>query len=275
MNSYNLPSAQIADGIWEIDEYDCSSMFLIAGEKSALLIDVGVGIGNIPLTVNNLIGELPYEVALTHVHSDHIGGADWFEEIWVNPADLDRDKISFASDTATRRQYARYIASRTNKIYPYQINDIHNWLRVPRFKSMEDGHTIDLGGRIVKTIACPGHTDGSVSFLDSKTQILFVGDCCNGLFLLNSDHVRTTAEDARAAAHALDNLRRQDFREIYNAHHDFRAFGEPLNPQTLPDLRECLRRIENGNYERIRLYDPLTKKKSYNITYGVCKVTFN
>ena len=37
----------------------------------------------------------------------------------------------------------------------------------------------DLGGRIIKTIACPGYTPGQIAFLDESSRSLFCGDALN------------------------------------------------------------------------------------------------
>ena len=40
----NLPFYEFRPGIFEVDEFDCVSCFVVVGEKSALLLDVGTGI---------------------------------------------------------------------------------------------------------------------------------------------------------------------------------------------------------------------------------------
>ena len=37
----NLPFYEFRPGIFEVDEFDCVSCFVVVGEKSALLLDVG------------------------------------------------------------------------------------------------------------------------------------------------------------------------------------------------------------------------------------------
>ena len=45
MLSRKLPFYEIENGIYEIDEFDCVSVFVIVGEKRALVVDTGTGIG--------------------------------------------------------------------------------------------------------------------------------------------------------------------------------------------------------------------------------------
>ena len=44
---------------------------------------------------------------------------------------------------------------------------------------MEDGHRFDLGDRVIEVKSVPGHTKGSVIFLDEKERLMFTGDNTN------------------------------------------------------------------------------------------------
>lgn len=41
------PMVQFKKDTWEIDEFDCASIFLLIGSERALLIDSGFGIGDL------------------------------------------------------------------------------------------------------------------------------------------------------------------------------------------------------------------------------------
>ena len=77
----NLPFYEFRPGIFEVDEFDCVSCFVVVGEKSALLLDVGTGIGDLRWVVENRITDKPYQVVASHNHGDHVGGAGFFDEI--------------------------------------------------------------------------------------------------------------------------------------------------------------------------------------------------
>ena len=98
-----IPSAQSACGMeitmtdrhpyyefekdtYEIDEFDCSSIFLFVGKERALLLDTGCGIGDLKGVIRK-ITDKPYIVIASHGHMDHIGGAGAFDELYINPAD--------------------------------------------------------------------------------------------------------------------------------------------------------------------------------------------
>ena len=89
MLSRKLPFYEIEDGIYEIDEFDCVSVFVIVGEKRALVVDTGTGIGDLKWIIEEKITDKPYDVVLTHNHGDHTGGAGFFDEVWIHVADMD------------------------------------------------------------------------------------------------------------------------------------------------------------------------------------------
>ena len=41
------PMVQIKKNTWEIDEFDCASIFLLIGTEKAMVIDCGMGIGDL------------------------------------------------------------------------------------------------------------------------------------------------------------------------------------------------------------------------------------
>lgn len=77
---------KIDDDTYSISEYghwEKMHSYLLTGEKNALLIDTGLGIGNIEKEVS-LLTDLPVKVVSTHVHWDHIGGHNLFGDISVH-----------------------------------------------------------------------------------------------------------------------------------------------------------------------------------------------
>ena len=62
--------------------------YLLRGQRRALLIDSGLGVGDIGAVVRQLTA-LPVTVATTHVHWDHIGGHRHFCDFTVHRAEVD------------------------------------------------------------------------------------------------------------------------------------------------------------------------------------------
>lgn len=191
--SYRHEVTEIAPRTWCLSEFRLVNAFLIEGEERAALVDTGCGIGDLAREVRELTDK-PLIILLTHTHFDHDGGIYEFPgvPVYVNPLDGERiaeDRVNMVKYMGTedynemRRGYIRSRGpircpdldqAELLKLVPdHPTNDGYSWLPV------RDGNEIDLGGRVLKAIHTPGHTDGSTCFLDAENRILFSGDCAN------------------------------------------------------------------------------------------------
>ena len=234
------PMVQFKKDTWEIDEFDCACMFLLIGEERAMLIDCGMGIGDLAGAVR-MLTDKPLTVVISHSHPDHTGNARQFPEIWMNSEDLDRD-IPMSLDL--RRNDIRHIVRRRTgtavdpyhmfHLYPFDIEvDVREPTEaMPVIHELADGQTFDLGGgRIVTAYACPGHTKGEMVFLDEQTRTLFAGDAVNYNLGVGAVPLETTLKAMKRLASMGDR-----YDGIWNGHHDFRALGAPLDPDCLPTI---------------------------------------
>lgn len=69
--------------ISEYKHWEETHCYLLLGQTSAILIDAGLGVADISQPVR-AITSLPIQVVVTHVHSDHIGGCGYFQNIAVH-----------------------------------------------------------------------------------------------------------------------------------------------------------------------------------------------
>ena len=67
---------------------DACNIWLILGERSALLIDAGIGVSPLRPVVE-AITDLPVALLLTHSHFDHIGGAHEFADRRMHRAEAE------------------------------------------------------------------------------------------------------------------------------------------------------------------------------------------
>ena len=157
---------QISEDTWRIIEGDVINCYLLLGSERALLIDTGNGMGSIG-SVAAEITDLPVTVALTHRHCDHAGGRGWFNTpAHVHEADMCLSSALFSTRIASRVISAKWTTAKDFPKQPYSAG----------YTAMTDGAVFDLGGRVISVLHVPGHTRGSVVYLDDLHKFMFVGD---------------------------------------------------------------------------------------------------
>lgn len=245
------PLAKIAEDTYEINEFDCASMFLVVGRERALLIDTGIGLGDLAAFVRT-ITPLPLDVLLTHNHRDHVGNAPRFARVHMSAIDMRMGPMLRPATTAeSRLQYAHHTRSlHPERDCPWTDADMQPFDAEPEVVPIGDGHVFDLGGRRVTCVHTPGHTSGSLSAIDSQTGALFCGDACNRIIGLG---VRPIAGMCHAtmeeALEGLERLWAMDFdhARVYNGHTDFRMPGSPLDADVYPAAMRVMESVIAGD----------------------------
>jgi hydroxyacylglutathione hydrolase len=167
-----LRPKQLLEGLWSIDGPANDLMYLVIGTHRAMLVDTGMGLGDLAGMVRELT-DLPLIVVNTHGHPDHAGGNGGFEEVWLAPQDekLMRQMTTdeFRLDDLKRLrggedlEYHR-LAESLVPVGPY------------RLQALQPGQIIDLGGSHFEVLPLPGHTTGSICLLNTDEKLLFTGD---------------------------------------------------------------------------------------------------
>lgn len=146
--------------------------YLIVGSQKALLFDTGMGISNIQDVVA-VLTKLPVSVLNSHTHNDHVGDNWRFSDTYGMDTDFTRanargSKKDAQDELAPDELCGVLPTGFDKKSYETKPFHITHWLH--------DGDTIDLGGRVLKVIATPGHTPDAIALLDEKNELLFTGD---------------------------------------------------------------------------------------------------
>ena len=220
---------KIAENTYKIDESGMANCYLLIGDNKALLIDTGCGAGNLKEAVGKLT-EKPVIVAVTHRHPDHAGGAWQFGTYYVH-----RDDKKIVYGIMSRPVVSR----RMLKIVGVTID---KELRRKRCKivTMEDGHRFDLGNRIILVKSVPGHTKGSVLFLDEKEKLMFTGDNVNFCLWMHLPGSTSLEAWIRSARTILD------YHEI-----GYKAYGGhskgPQSKEEIKQLLKCVKKVIEKN----------------------------
>ena len=235
---YELPHHTFA--IYEPYQFQEAISYLVLGSERAALGDSGNGIGNIRDVVDELT-DLPVTVLLTHEHSDHFGGAHAFDEVALfnDPRALERVRAGVANDRARRSVTGEQVWQ------PLPEGVDPATFSIPGIEPkmlLEDGQTIDLGGRTLEVIHSPGHSPGSVCYLDRENRLLFTGDH----FYPGPLYAFGATVDIDDYIASNDNLagRTGDYDYVLSGH------NEPwIEAAVIPRVSEAFRTILNGEGE--------------------------
>jgi len=159
--------------IYEPGQFEEVISFLILGEDRALLFDSGLGIGNMRAVVGQLT-DLDVVVLNSHSHYDHIGGNYQFDYIFGRDTAFTRsreagsstaDVAEFLSPGWIWKELPAEFDAVSFRSQPYAISE-----------RVDEGFTIDLGGRELEVLVTPGHAPDALCLIDRAGRMLFSGD---------------------------------------------------------------------------------------------------
>lgn len=198
--------------------------YLIEGKERALLIDGLTGIGSLKAFVRELT-DLPVELVLTHGHVDHAGASFEYGVCRVHPADI--EMLYEHGDPARRYEFVTR-GKPTDAFLPH-MDDVVPLCAV-RTLPVYDGDTFDLGGIVIEAIAVPGHTEGTLVFLDRTHRAVYSGDACNANTLLALPGSTTIETYKQSLLHFASF--EDEFDVLYGGHGPFavekRIIGEAI-----------------------------------------------
>ncbi len=160
--------------IYEDKHFQEVISYLVAGSEKTLLIDTGLGIGNIRKVVEGLYER---EIVVTHTHShfDHIGSDHLFEEVYVldHPVSIGRA----VNGLSVQEVADNMVEGCTSQPLPRGfVKEDYCIKPAKSFKTFSEGFIFDLGDVKLKVIETPGHSPDSVMYVDDDNKLLFTGD---------------------------------------------------------------------------------------------------
>ncbi|HEY1405479.1 MAG TPA: MBL fold metallo-hydrolase [Spirochaetota bacterium] len=209
--------------------------YLVVGGKKAMLVDTGWGTIDLRGIVES-ITSLPLVVANTHGHLDHIFGNWQFDEVLLHKEDSPMFEYDFT------REKRKSALNRFGVTSPPCGLSVSEWLDAhPHgILPLNDIKEIDLGDRTIDVIETPGHTGGSVCFLDRKGKNLFCGDSLlAGQILLHFN----TSKPLSVYRRSLEILREKSefYDKLFPSHKEF-----PLGKEFLMDVIRAVDQIIEG-----------------------------
>jgi glyoxylase-like metal-dependent hydrolase (beta-lactamase superfamily II) len=186
-------------GVWLVAAPPHVNCFLVTGRDRAVLVDTGLGIGEMHREVAALT-DLDVVVVNTHYHWDHVGGNDGFADIAIH--ELGAEKLRRGPNPGTLERYATYAQRMLARFGEFRTTDeeffgflaeettprplpadldLATWTIAPTIPTrlLRDGDELDLGGRTLRVVHTPGHTPDSICLFDERNGLLFGGDTYN------------------------------------------------------------------------------------------------
>lgn len=203
---------KVRQGLTAIYSPSGEIMYLIEGTDRAILVDTTVGLYGLRAFVETLTDK-PITVLLTHGHIDHAMGSPEFDEVYMNPADMEvyrsMWKVADRMDYVRGALHGELPAGLTEDgfIPPTEYS----------FRDLQDGMVFDLGGSHVDVYSFPGHTHGSMIFLLREMRILIVGDACNSFtFLFDTNSL--FVEDYKKEVLRIQRMLQGKYDHIFLSH---------------------------------------------------------
>lgn len=172
---------KVREDVYQIMESGLDAMYVVCGTENSILIDTGVGTGDLKSLVQKLTNT-KVDVYLTHGHRDHFGGTTQFPSVFLSPYDFE---LTRDIDVDKRKEYVEKMihtgAADKESLKEMRILD---WGNKPELKPITNGQKIELGDKTLTCIEVGGHTNGSVMYYDEGNNIIFSGDGANPIMVL-------------------------------------------------------------------------------------------
>src|SRR5947209_5059133 len=158
--------------IYEPHQSEETIPWLILGDKRAVLLDTGMGIGDLRKTVEALTS-LPVTVLNTHTHNDHVGSNWQFEDVRNFDLPFSRTNAAGSRTDAQAEITPGEICGALPPNFDAAAYRTKPW-KVTSF--IHNNDVLDLGCRKLRILSTPGHTPDALSLFDEAHGLLWTGD---------------------------------------------------------------------------------------------------
>lgn len=145
--------SRVRDTVYDIADESMDSLYVVVGSERVAVIDTGITPGEKIMPVIRKITDKPVVLVLTHAHLDHMHHMKEFEEVY-----LCHDELKMSDEVIKK------VTGGMSR------EDLENTIDI------QTGSIISLGDDCLEVCKVPGHTPGSVVFMETKYNMLFTGD---------------------------------------------------------------------------------------------------
>jgi len=245
---------RIADRTYQLTEgqgvLPCNT-FLVDGGEEALLIDTGLGIGDLRAVVGDLVdGDV--RVLLTHSHWDHLGAGTQFDDVVINGRERAPDgtvSLDVLEDEYAQRP-AEFMSNwlDTGQDLPdgfdpegFSIDPIAD------VGTVAPGDTLVVGDRELELVGIPGHTPGLLAVLDREAGVCHGSDILEPGIEIFAHFLDSDLGDYRESIDRLVDYRDEGAFDTLTIGHGDPIRGEGLS--VLDEVQRALDAVANGETE--------------------------
>lgn len=188
--------------------------FLFQGENEALLIDTAFPDSDILSEVQK-ITSLPLRIVLTHGDMDHTGGLPKDGECYLHKNDF-----NMLPDTITKHE-------------------------------LKDGDILEVGDYRLKVLHTPGHTYGSLSFLEEEKHFILTGDGVqrNGTIFMFGEN-RNFSLYLETLKKLSAQVQKSNVQKIYPSHSEY-----PLPQNAVDQVLADAENLQNGKIPALKKHE--------------------
>ena len=227
---------QVDESTYIISEYrhwEETHCYLLIGNDRALMIDTGLGISNIYEQVRKLTNK-PVAAVATHIHWDHIGGHKYFPEFYAHEAELDWLNGKFPLPLQAVKNM---VADRCELPEDFCFDSYAIFQGKPG-RLLDDGDTIDLGGRTIQVLHTPGHSPGHLCFWEDEKGYLYSGDLVyEGTLFANYP-----STDPQSYMTSLEKIAVLPIKQLFPGHHSLN-----ISPELVVKMRDAFRMLNEDD----------------------------
>ncbi len=216
--------------ISEYRHWEETHCYLLNGSERSLLIDTGLGIGNIQDPVIKLTDK-PVAAVATHIHWDHIGGHQHFPDFYAHADELNWLNGEFP---LTIEQIKGMVVDRCDLPEGYDVNQYEFFQGEPT-RVLTDKDSIDIGDRLVQVLHTPGHSPGHMCFWEKERGYLFTGD----LVYKDTLFAYFPSTDPEAYLNSLERVSALPVKRVFPAHHSL-----DIQSEILGRMRDAFRQLK-------------------------------
>lgn len=214
---------KITEGIHQVEGVNCN-VYIVKDNDKLILIDTGLPRNDKKIIKEiESLGHKPTDVStivITHFHIDHVGS-------------LKKIKDATGAKVAVHEADAAYVARTKDPPRPKNMM-IRALSSVVKAAPVEPDIVLKEGNKVggLLVILTPGHSEGSISLLDSERNVMFVGDAARFMDGKIVGPPEGFTLDMAKANESIKKLAGLDFDIMLSGH------GKTLQPQASKKLKE-------------------------------------